>query len=76
MQISFDPLNYDYDKDPAAAIKAAIKARNAKKKELRDAGETVHAWRLTGQLRKYAGFGVEDGRVRTVYYVDYNPRQS
>lgn len=26
-------------------------------------------WTLTDQLKKYKSFGVEDGRVRNVYYV-------
>ena len=68
-QISFDPLDHNYDFGADLAHKAAQKARNAKAKELRAQGIKVHCWRLTGQLRKYASFGVEDGRVRTVYYV-------
>lgn len=73
MQISFDPLNFEYfDTLPEQACRDAIKERNAKMKEMKKAGyKNVRGWRLTGQLRKYASFGVEDGRVRTVYYISY-----
>ncbi len=68
-QISFDPLDHGFDADPVAAHKAAQKARNAHAKALKGEGVKVRSWRLTGQLQKYAGFGIPSGRVRTVYYV-------
>lgn len=73
MQISFDPLDSDaFDTDPAHAHAWAQRCRNKKKRELKAVGfRNVRAWRLTGQLRKYKSFGVDDGRVRTVYYISY-----
>lgn len=79
MQVSFDPLNYDcFNADPKDAHRRAQIERNAAKARLKSQGKlNVRGWRLTGQLKKYASFGVEDGRVRTVYYVSYDePRSS
>jgi hypothetical protein len=62
--ISFDPLDYD---ENAAHAKLE---RDAKYRELRKQGIKCRRSVLRGQLRPYASFGVPDGRVRDVYYVN------
>lgn len=39
-------------------------------KEWKREGYGTRRWVLKGQLKKYAGFGQEDGRVRDVYMLD------
>lgn len=63
-QISFDPLDYN----ECAAL--AKKERDAKYYAMRKQGLKVRRSVLTGQLRPYASFGVPDGRVRDIYYVN------
>lgn len=62
-QIRFDPLDHDED---AAAAKAA---RDARWRALRAEGRKASRWVLRDQLRKYAGLGIPDGRIRDVYYI-------
>ena len=75
MQISFDPLKL-IDADPAltfeVASKQALKARNAELKALRSQGIKAFGWTLPGQIRKYSSFGVEDGSIRNVYYINHD----
>lgn len=66
MQESFSRLWDGYKTD-----KEAIKARNARAKELRARGFHVKCWRLADQLKKYDGFGIPNGGTCHVYYVDY-----
>lgn len=72
-QYRWDPLDYLGDSTtPEQAAKLALSARtrvmNMIRKERGDLGSK--GWTLTGQVRKYASFGVEDGRVRNVYYLN------
>lgn len=71
MQLSFDPLDFmdaqSITQDEAQ--KQALRARNLELKRRRANGEKAIGFALRGQLRPYASFGVPDGRVRTVYYV-------
>jgi len=71
MQLSFDPLDFmdaqDISQDDAQ--KQALRARNIELKRRRANGEKATGFALRGQLRPYVSFGVPDGRVRTVYYV-------
>ena len=72
MQISFDPLKYldnGAATDAEHARKLALAARNAALKAERKAGRNASGFSLRGQLRPYAGLGIPDGRIRTVYYV-------
>lgn len=71
-QLSFDPLHFEDQMglDPAAARKEAQAARRAVAKSMTRDGWTVKSWTLTGQLRQYRSFGVPDGRVRPVYYLN------
>lgn len=72
MQISFDPLTYLDNGTCATMADAVSRAKTERNIELairKKNGEKVSGFRLTGQLRQYAGFGQPDGRVRTVYYV-------
>ena len=82
-QVSFDPLiTFDFDMEPkgdvwccASAREAAALARKARDGFLRGLrkqfpSQRFRGWALTGQLRKYRAFGVDDGRTRTVYMVD------
>lgn len=71
-QISFDPLDDQYQ----GSHEMALKARNAKMRELRKAGYACKGWTLTGQLRKYAGWGCPDGSVRNVYKIEARNPQS
>lgn len=66
-QISFDPL--DFGGDDELSHKAAMKARNAKLREVRSEGQQARGWTLTNQCRPWASFGVPDGRVRNIYYI-------
>ncbi|CAB4168779.1 hypothetical protein UFOVP580_38 [uncultured Caudovirales phage] len=69
-QISFDPLDHmDAGMTPEQAAKEAQRLRQIAKTQYQQEGCEVKAWRLTGQLRQYKSFGVEDGRIRTVYYL-------
>lgn len=74
MQTSYDPLNFaDHLKmDLAQATRYAKLLRDKDLRNLRRRGVNARGWRLTGQLRPYAGFGQPDGRVRTVYYITHN----
>lgn len=47
--------------------KGAMKARNARLKELRIQGVEVKGMSLPNQLRKYSGLGQPDGSIGTVY---------
>ena len=72
MQVSYDPLDYA-DKHGVTVAEGAVMAKRDRDADLRarrKRGENVQGWRLTGQLRKWAGLGVPDGRVRTVYYIN------
>ena len=82
-QVSFDPLLvFDYDMQPrgdvwccASAKEAAMTARKTRDAFLRGLRkryphQRFGGWALTGQLRKYKSFGVDDGRTRTVYMVE------
>jgi hypothetical protein len=72
MQTAFDPLDVQ-DQDPsldlAAASKLALMQRNAVLRTYHLQGVKATGFSLRGQLRPYASFGVPDGRIRTVYYV-------
>lgn len=69
-QISFDPLTYmDLGMTPDQAVKEAQRLRRIAKTRYQQEGYEVKSWRLTGQLHQYKSFGVEDGRIRTVYYL-------
>jgi hypothetical protein len=77
-QYSFDPLTYldepSYRIHTTSDAKArARRERDAKMRDLRRSGINCKGWTLTGQLRKYSSFGVEDGRVRPVYYLTVCP---
>lgn len=73
-QLRFDPLDWqDQGEVPEQAAKSAKAARDTVTRAiLKDwpGRYQVKGWRLTGQLRPYKCFGVPDGRVRTVYYLD------
>ncbi len=72
-QFSWDPLDYMGADDltfeeackRAKADRAAWTNIHRKSFPLFE----VKQWTLTGQLKKYAGFGRPDGRTRNVYYV-------
>lgn len=68
-----DPLDWQdaLGVDAEQAHKLALKARNARMRDLRLSGVKCRGWSLAGQLRPYAGLGQPDGRVRTVYYVSF-----
>ncbi len=75
-QVAFDPLDFNDQQPwltPETAASAALKERNRKLKAYRaeHGKDSAYGWRLTGQLRPYASFGVPDGRVRTVYYITF-----
>ena len=55
--------------DGFATDKDALKARNAKLREMRKAGENVKGWTLSNQLKKYDGFGQPNGGTCNVYYI-------
>jgi hypothetical protein len=61
-QVSFDPLDY-------TSGEAAKKARDEYYRDCKKDGKEAKRWVLRGQLQKYSSYGVEDGRVRDVYYV-------
>lgn len=67
MQESYSRLWNGYETD-----KAAIAARNKRAKELRKEGYKVSCSRLTDQLKKYDGFGIPNGGVCHVYYLNYS----
>lgn len=56
--------------DGYATDKEAMKARNAKVKELRAQGNTVTCFTLANQLKKYDALGVENGQSCNVYFLD------
>ena len=68
---SFDPLYYqdEYQLKADIAKQTALKVRNLTKSILIKQGYTCIGTSLTGQLRKYKSFGIDDGRTRTVYYL-------
>lgn len=72
-QMRFDPLDFEDNMGitPQEARKEALAARAIIKRAIQVSRPDfeVRAWTLTGQLRKYKSFGVEDGRVRNVYYL-------
>ena len=72
LQQSFDPLDFEdrMGMTPEQARKEAQTVRRMVAKTLKMDGHSVKLWTLTGQLRKYKSFGVEDGRVRPVYYIN------
>ncbi len=74
-QYAFDPLTVADESGmilPEAA-KVAKAQRDARLRELRREGANCKGWTLEGQLRKYRSMGVEDGRVRSVYYITVYP---
>lgn len=64
-QISFDPLDFN-------SAEEAKLARDMRYRELKKQGKNVTRFVLRNQLRQYVSFGVEDGRVRDVYYIQIN----
>ena len=58
----FDTLNFKSRAD-------AIKAKNARAKELRNQGHRVLSSILKNQLRKYTGLGQPDGSIRDVFMI-------
>ena len=81
-QLSFNPVDYGfqftpdgwYKFDSAAAHKAAMKARNARAKELRAAGYQVRAFTLGSQLISMGGIGSGRPHIEVVvsaYYLNY-----
>lgn len=50
-------------------MKQALAARAVFVKEAKKQGFDARMSTVTGQLKKYKSFGVDDGRVRNVYYV-------
>lgn len=81
-QIAFSPIDYGfkftadgwYQFDSAAAHKAAMKARNARAKELRAAGYQVRAFTMSGQLITRGGIGSGKPQIEVVvscYYLNY-----
>ncbi len=61
-QLAFDPLDWNTPEQ-------AKKERDACYRALKEEGRQAKRWVLKNQLRKYSGFGQDDGRVRDVYYV-------
>lgn len=70
-QYGFDPLDFeDTNRVPReTAVKQALAARAVFVKEAKKQGFDARMSTVTGQLKKYKSFGVDDGRVRNVYYV-------
>lgn len=73
-QTSFDPIKYADQMGLAMhdAAKIAKKERDLELRRIKKRDPSAYGWRLTGQLRQYAGFGQPDGRVRTVYYITHS----
>jgi len=72
-QYRWDPLDYvSTSTNEREAAKLALSARTRVMNMIRKQRPDLECrgWTLTGQLRKYASFGVEDGRVRNVYYLN------
>lgn len=65
MQLSYSRLWDGYATDAEAKA-----ARDARYKAERRSGRQAHRWVLKNQLRKYASFGVEDGRSCDVFMLD------
>jgi hypothetical protein len=63
-ELSFSRLWNGYETDQEARS-----ARDKQLREYRKQGIRCRGWRLTNQLRKYAGFGQPDGRSCTVYKI-------
>jgi hypothetical protein len=69
-QIRFDPLDWmDNGYELVPASEQAIARRRLWQSALRKRGVMTKAWVLPNQLREYKSFGVDDGRVRNVYYL-------
>ena len=67
MQESFSRLWEGYKTD-----KEALQARNEYAKQLRKKGYKVRCFTLPNQLKKYDGFGIENGGICNVYFTDDN----
>ena len=69
--VSFDPLSYEdeYGLGTEDARRAAKAARDKAWRDMKLEGKDVWRLVLTGQLRKWQGLGVPDGRVRDVFYL-------
>lgn len=75
-QRSYDPLDY-LDAGIVSTIKEAtqkaLQKRNADLKAYRKQyGNGFFGFALRGQVRPYKSFGVPDGSIRTVYYIESN----
>lgn len=80
-QETFNPINYGfewtedwYKWDSKAAHSAALKARNARKKELAKRGVQAKGWSSSGQLMSRGGIGSGHPHIEeicTVYHLDY-----
>jgi hypothetical protein len=74
-EMRFDPLEYlDLPANAGMTFEqATAQARKDRDLCLRVArqkgAKECRGWSLRGQLRKYRGFGIPDGRTRTVYYI-------
>ena len=73
-QISYDPLDFidQFAGCPTSYAMAHAAARRERDRVLRatrKAGSRAYGWTLPNQLKKYSGLGVEDGRIRNVYYI-------
>lgn len=73
-QFRVDPLDFEDEQGltPEAARRQALSVRNMLIRQIKKAQPrlSVRGWTLTGQLRQYRSFGVPDGRVRPVYYIN------
>lgn len=54
-----------------ATDKEALRARNKRAKDLKAKGFNVKCFMLRNQIKPYSGFGEPDGRICSVYYVDW-----
>lgn len=80
MQFAFNPFTFCfswtdnwYEWDEKEARKQALKARDAKVRELRSEGKTVIKWTLPGQIVRKGGIGTahpEIDAVVSVYMLD------
>lgn len=76
-QRSYDPLDFldaGVAKTLPEATQMALKRRNEALRHFRKSYpcEDFSGFALRGQLRPYKSFGVPDGSVRTVYYIQSN----
>ena len=72
-QYRWDPLEFEDAGIPADECRARALASRARViKMIRKSRPDLECrvWALTGQLRKYRSMGVEDGRIRNVYYLN------